>query len=379
MNSDDTSGSHSPLGPSFHTAAAAEIPVPRPWVTQALIAINVLIYTAMVAATHQPFAFAVEDLRLWGGNFAPAISEGELWRVFTAMFLHAGIIHLGMNMWVLMAIGPLLERLFGVTTFLLLYVLAGLAGNVFGMLWHPLAVGVGASGAIFGLYGALMGFLFIRRNVIPAEVLRTLMQNGLYFLGINLVLGFSIPGVDVAAHLFGAAGGLIGGIIASCFTSQHAQLGWWMRNATLASLCVAALAAAPLLVPASTGALSQYLDAVQYWGQQEDVVLERYNSVIEESQQKEMSSREFASKLELEVLNPWSELRQRFPPLGELPPSVKSAPLAPKVYAYLEAMEESFKLLIRANRTDDEHLGERAAKKLEEAQSLADQMRQLNK
>lgn len=348
--------------------------VPQVWLTWVLLAANVLAFVAMAVITRSPWTFSINDLLEWGGNFAPSVYSGEFWRPLTSMFLHGGLVHLAMNMFVLKVIGPFLERLFGVTTYLLLYLLAGLAGSVFGMLWHPEVVSVGASGAIFGLYGGLLGFLLARRNVIQPEVLRPLLQNGLYFLGMNLVLGFAIPNVDVAAHLLGAAAGFIGGLVASWVPSRNLSTSWLMRNAVLALLCVAVSAFPLAYMPASVESHVRYLAAFRRLSAEEEVLLGRYNALVQDNQDRGRSGPEFAQLLEHEVLQPWSEMHNQFPPLSELPSRLQASPTVSGIYRYLAAMEESLTLNVQANRQGDEELGRRAESKLREAEAIVDQI-----
>jgi rhomboid protease GluP len=115
----------------------------------------------------------VGSLIAWGANYGPdTITNGQWWRLLTSMFLHIGIVHLAFNMIVLLQIGPFVERLVGNVGFLIVYFVSGFAGNVTSLVWNPYTVSAGASGAIFGLYGLLLGFLLMsRRDSIPTDVL----------------------------------------------------------------------------------------------------------------------------------------------------------------------------------------------------------------
>ena len=186
---------------------------------------------------------------------------------------------------------------------------------------------MGASGAIFGLYGGLTGFLFIRRHVIPAEVLRPMLQNGLYFLGANLVLGFSIPGVDVAAHVLGAVAGFVGGVAATWPQLQERRSAWLVRNALLTMLCLAVVAATPLCIPASAKAQARFLAAIDNLDVQRGALLGRYDALIK-GKEGTLDGEALAEQLEQEVLQPWSEMQRRFPPLAAktlaTPPCIES-------------------------------------------------------
>ncbi|TFD92288.1 rhomboid family intramembrane serine protease [Jeotgalibacillus sp. R-1-5s-1] len=140
----------------------------------------------------------------YGAKYNPLIIEGEWWRLITPIFLHIGILHLLMNSLALYFLGPIVERIYGRFRFLLIYLTAGFTGSVMSFLFTE-SISAGASGAIFGLFGALLYF-GIRK---PGLFFRTMGANVLVIILINLVFGFSIPGIDNAGHI----GGLLGGFL----------------------------------------------------------------------------------------------------------------------------------------------------------------------
>jgi len=162
-------------------------------VTYALIGIN-------VAAFLIQFAVGVDAVANELGMWPVGIAVGnEWWRLLTSAFLHGSFLHIAFNMYVLFALGPTLERVLGHGRFLLLYLLAALGGAVASYAFSDIrTLSVGASGAIFGLMGAL---------VIAGRRLRYDITQVLILLGINVVIGFVQPGVDWRAHL----GGLVTG------------------------------------------------------------------------------------------------------------------------------------------------------------------------
>jgi membrane associated rhomboid family serine protease len=136
--------------------------------------------------------------------FGPSIADGEVYRLLTSGFLHAGLFHLFVNMYSLWILGTLLESTIGRVQYLLIYFVSLLAGSFGALIVTPHAPTVGASGAIFGLMGA--GVIVLRhRGISP-------MQSGLpVWIGINLVFSFAVPGISVGGHI----GGLIGGGLAA--------------------------------------------------------------------------------------------------------------------------------------------------------------------
>ncbi|WP_332632103.1 rhomboid family intramembrane serine protease [Halalkalibacter flavus] len=142
----------------------------------------------------------------YGAKYNPLILEGEWWRLFSAMFLHIGFLHLFMNSLALFYLGSAVERMYGTGRFLFIYFIAGLTGSIASFAFNE-QVAAGASGAIFGCFGALLYFGTIYRKLF----FRTMGKSLLTILAINLVFGFAVPMVDNGAHI----GGLVGGFLAS--------------------------------------------------------------------------------------------------------------------------------------------------------------------
>lgn len=142
----------------------------------------------------------------YGAKFNPLILEGEWWRFFTPIVLHIGFLHLIMNTLALFYLGAAVEKIYGNVRFLFIYLLAGFTGSLASFLFSP-NLSAGASGAIFGCFGALLYFGLI----YPKLFFRTMGFNIIIVLAINLSLGFTIPGIDNAGHI----GGLIGGFLAT--------------------------------------------------------------------------------------------------------------------------------------------------------------------
>jgi len=145
--------------------------MPKIAVTPVLLGLNVAVFGLMLAGGIHPMAPTIDSLVQWGANYGPKTTNGEWWRMFTAMFLHIGILHLLFNMVALWNIGSFMERVLGPVGFVVLYLLAGLLGSVASVVWNPFVVSAGASGAIFGLYGGLLAFLVRHRDTAsPASL-----------------------------------------------------------------------------------------------------------------------------------------------------------------------------------------------------------------
>jgi rhomboid protease GluP len=143
-----------------------------------------------------------------GGNFGPLTCHGEPWRLVTAMFLHFGLIHVGMNMVCLYQMS-IVERIFGRAEFLALYFASGLVGGLASVAIHPHAVSAGASGAVFGMFGAFSAVMLVRRKQIEPRAWQATMQSLGTFFALNLVFGLSQKSIDMSAHVAGLAVGFV--------------------------------------------------------------------------------------------------------------------------------------------------------------------------
>jgi rhomboid protease GluP len=180
---------------------------PRTWVTPTIVAINVAVWLLNVALGVPLLSPSGAELLAWGGN---RLAETHLqpWRLFSATVLHAGIIHLAFNMWALWDVGRLAERFYGNAQFFLIYLWSGLFGSLASLFFAGrTAVSVGASGAIFGVVGALLAAIFTKHSRLPAPLVKPVRNSLLTFVGFSLFLGFTSGVVDNAAHLGGLAAG----------------------------------------------------------------------------------------------------------------------------------------------------------------------------
>jgi rhomboid protease GluP len=210
-------------GPS---RASYALPLYRPVVTWILL---VAIGLMFVAETVAGGSTQTEVLVRLGAKVTPLIAQGEYWRLFTAMFLHIGILHLAFNGYALLAIGTELERLFGSPRFVAIYLLSGLFGTAASYAFSY-SIAAGASGAIFGLIGALAAFFTLHRERLGAWG-RARLGNIAFLVAINLFLGFTQPGIDNLAHLGGLVSGFgLGWALAPRYTMDPVRLRIVDRN-----------------------------------------------------------------------------------------------------------------------------------------------------
>jgi membrane associated rhomboid family serine protease len=187
--------------------------------TPLLLHLNLLIWLFMVFRGQGLNAMSGNELLAWGALYAPAVNEGELWRLITFLFVHAGIMHLANNLLSLVMVGFLVEQSFGRWWFVAVYLATGLAGGVASLLWKPTVIIVGASGAIFGVAGFGLTLLLLKRQRFAFERPLLLKAAALYF-GINLLMGALLPNVDLVGHLAGLVSGIFIGLVSSSLISD---------------------------------------------------------------------------------------------------------------------------------------------------------------
>jgi len=186
---------------------------PHAPVTPVLVGANVAIFLIGVYLGAGVWVPDPEVLIRMGSDYTPLTASGQWWRLLTSTFLHFGIMHLAFNMLALWVNGRLVERLYGSTRYLVIYLVAGLSGSVVSFLWHPLVNAAGASGAIFGVLGALFAFFLRSPQGVPPTVRKTQLRTAGVFIAYSLLNAARIRGVDNAAHLGGVIAGLVLGLL----------------------------------------------------------------------------------------------------------------------------------------------------------------------
>jgi rhomboid protease GluP len=195
--------------------------MPVPWasgistssiVTQVLLVINLVVFGAMALAGVALDSTPQQSIQ-WGANFGPYTLGGQPWRVLTCVFVHGGLFHIFINMWCLWDLGAMCEGLYGHWTFACVYLICGIGGSLASIWWRPVGVSVGASGAIFGIVGALIASHYLGEFSAPMVVVRARMRSVLLFAGYSLIFGAVSGRTDNAAHIGGLVTGLIFGVL----------------------------------------------------------------------------------------------------------------------------------------------------------------------
>lgn len=219
----------------------------QPWVSYALVLLNLAVWLLTLASGAALLQAPAEQMLVWGGNAASEVQRGQWWRLLSAVFLHSGLMHLAMNMAALLCTGPTVERVYGSRRFLLLYLGAGLAGSAMSLHFSAQqATAVGASGAVFGVAGALLVAALQHRRFLPTMLsFYTLGGIGLLLLD-AMLRGFGSERVDNAAHVGGLlAGCLLALILPERISGRHdaRQATWRTVAAGAAALAIAAVVA----------------------------------------------------------------------------------------------------------------------------------------
>ncbi|MEN8727913.1 MAG: rhomboid family intramembrane serine protease [Sulfurovum sp.] len=189
--------------------------IQRYTLTYILIASSSIVYLFSAFFSQSLADMDMQVLVDMGALFGPlTVLKGEWWRLLTAMFLHGGMTHLLMNMFSLYLVGRGAEMYFDTKSYLSIYFFSGIIGGLVSLYMHPVSVGVGASGAIFGVFGALAGFFLAHRDKIASHS-KAFMKDFSIIIAINLVIGLTIPSIDVSAHIGGLVVGFIGGFALS--------------------------------------------------------------------------------------------------------------------------------------------------------------------
>jgi membrane associated rhomboid family serine protease len=180
------------------------------YITPIIMDINILVFLVMVCSGLGLVSFKAIDLLHWGANYKPYTTNGEWWRLLTSIFLHGGIMHLLTNMYGLLFVGILLEPKLGKNKYAIIYLVTGIIASLASIIWHEKTISVGASGAIFGLYGFFLAALLLK--IYPREVGKPFLISTLIFVGFNLIMGMS-GGIDNAAHIGGLSSGFLLGML----------------------------------------------------------------------------------------------------------------------------------------------------------------------
>jgi rhomboid protease GluP len=338
---------------SFNTALAAL--GTRPTVTPALLILNCVVFACTVFAGAGFFQANGPLLVQWGTNYGPRTLDGEWWRLLTSMFLHFGVLHLALNMWVLWGMGQLAEKLYGSAYFLILYLVAGLSGSLASLYWHPDLNSAGASGAIFGVLGGLSAFMVNPKTRIPASIAAEHLKSAVVFIFYNLFNGFAHAGIDNAAHV----GGLVGGFAMGWMLARPVDIE--ARRDPLPRLAISTFLGAVLLVVLSWPLFHpnptvvserRFRQQFQLFAEEEDKALTAQHTLDQLESSNKITHREWGRRLATEVIPKWQAAEDRISS-AQLPVDSRLAPLRAALLEYLDQKRFALDLLSDAARYND--------------------------
>ena len=327
----------------------------RAVVTPVLVGLNCLVFVSMLFAGAGLVAPDPAIMVEWGSNFGPQTLGGEWWRLLTSTFLHWGVIHLAFNMWALWSIGLLTERLFGSIHFLVLYLFAGLCGGIASLLWHPTVNSAGASGAIFGVMGALAVFIFKPETRIAPGIARPIARNALIFIGYNLLNGLTHAGIDNSAHV----GGLLGG----------AAMGWFLarpldpdhRQRSAGRLVLICLGGAIALIAVSWPLTHQARSKVAEWQFRRDLatysrmesdIIQAQHALDTQLADKKITQAEWGKRMLRDVLPQWQAAEEQLAS-GHLAADSIPGRLQAQVIEFLDEKRAGLRLAAEGARDND--------------------------
>jgi rhomboid protease GluP len=342
---------------------------PRPLITAILIAINVAVFVVMLASGFSFTSPKAESFLKWGADFGPLTTHGQWWRLVTAAFVHGSFVHLLMNMLILLSIGLFTERLFGRVGFIVLYFFAGIGGNLAGLALHPFTVSMGASGAIFGLYGGLLAVLLLHRHTVPQPRIIPIAKSAAIFIAVNLLYGLSQSNVDMAAHI----GGLASGFLLGCGLTGPlvpADPDWRQLRTLVVALAGTALAVTlALRMPVADDWRSNLNRLIPL-----DLNNQRlYNGALRKLQLRQMNAADFSKLIDTQILPPWNAERESLSKL-RLPKQQRA--IADQLVEYMSLKGEAWSLMEKGVSAADPAMARRAFQK----QAAADaELRTINR
>ncbi len=341
------------LQPSLHEQLRQRVPTLS--VTPFLIAANVLVFLAMLrsgaALWHSPNGVQLA----WGANFGPATQDGEWWRLASAMFLHFGVLHLAMNMLALWDSGRLVERMLGPGRFAVLYLLCGVSGNLLSLVAHQgKAVSGGASGAIFGVFGALMIGLWRERERLDPREFRWMFWGAAAFAAVTIGFGFVIDGIDNAAHL----GGFVSGALVAVFLAPALPVPAAPRRvlrSVAALVWGAAVAVLVVLIPPPAYRWHDELQAreeISEFLKEEAAIGQTWQSLVRQGQLGVVSPGELATRIEEDIGDRYAD---SFEQLSRMPidPALPSAAKLENLRRYAQSRRDASRSLAETLRRRD--------------------------
>ncbi len=278
-------------------------------VTWMLAAANVALFAAMALTRERLSHFGPHLLLSWGGGLAPRVFGGAWWRAVTYMFVHANLAHLTTNLFFLLLMAPLVERLLGSARFGVVYLFAGLGGGLLAMGTLPQVVVVGASAAIYGVYGALLGCCLRGPWTIPWGEIAKRGGLLLLFTGISLLCEWLDFARHPAAHLGGFVFGLVGGLLSGIRLDSRRRRWILFRFALLTACCACLISLTAWWVQRCAAKALAYYERHAQAKDRERALLSQFDDSLRQWEKGKISSTEWKLVLENTLIPAWQEVR----------------------------------------------------------------------
>ncbi|MEQ1802564.1 MAG: rhomboid family intramembrane serine protease [Gammaproteobacteria bacterium] len=356
-------------------------PCPHAWLTPCLVMLNVLVFAAMLVRPSADGNLIASPVAFWASNIGPLTTAGQWWRLVTTLFVHANLAHLVLNIWALWSIGRLSERLYGQADYLCLYLGTGVAASLASLMWDPTRTSIGASGAIFGVFGAFLAYLLRPAQAIPHGIFRSHWIPTLLFVGYSLVSGVLSPEIDNAAHV----GGLCSGFLLGLLLSRPSGMGRtkpraWIRHARALAVFLVFASGALWYLHLARGPVpvAQQFAAQNAWyfnGEAQNLVI--WNQLASMASAGSISDADLGERFDKEVVPFWETA---LPKLQAGVPQVVG-----DERAYLQAITDFVRIrrdwaraIVKATRDRDEEQGRFARAKLQESTAAMAKLERLS-
>ncbi len=221
-----------------------------------------MVFLIMVLRGVSPLSPSPQQAIAFGADFGPYTLNGQWWRLVTSMFVHFGIVHIGLNMWCLWNLGRAAEHLMGRASYLLAYFVSGIFSSIASVYWHPMGASAGASGAIFGMAGVLVSYVYLKKTPAHITINSKMLGSLGTFIAYNLAFG-ALPGISNAAHIGGLLMGLVvGAALPAAGASEAARRTRLSLVAILSAIALVGSAIAAKKLSKDVNELSSVMHAI---------------------------------------------------------------------------------------------------------------------
>lgn len=286
---------------------------PQPWIMYGLIAANLATFAVELANGASPITPSAAEVIALGGNYPPLTLHGEWWRLGSSLFLHFGVLHLALNMICLYQVRTV-ELMFGRAGFAVIYAVSGLAGGIASLLVNPgNVVAAGASGCVFGVFGAYGAKLLLHRAQFDPEAWTKTMRRLAQFLVLNAVVGLTVPGISISSHIGGLIAGTAAG--AALLAGQRAEASRLARLVGLAVLGIVLTGVGVMAIDAPV----DVMPVLRKFDALEQTRIATMTSAAEKLKSGALTRDQYLALVEREVYDPYRKLQQEMRALPEVP------------------------------------------------------------